>query len=175
MHQSISFSEIPEHGLQLEPNDLSWFPDDLVKRQGPVSVKLFLTKKGENKIDVQGRLQAIFLLDCDRCLTEYAYTVDVPIRFIVEVNDPTHHWRVQDLDRCGTDIEIVVLNEPLIDIGDLLRQQILLVLPEKQLCGNSCRGLCNTCGVNLNKESCSCAGDVKDSPFSVLAQFRKNK
>ena len=175
MHHSISFSEIPEHGIHLKPHDLSWFPDDLARRHGPVSAKLFFAKKGESKIEVQGQLQGKLLLDCDRCLAEYPYTVDVSFQLILEVNDPVHHWRIHNLESSSTDLDTVLLDEPSINFGDLLRQQILLALPEKQLCGNFCLGLCNNCGANLNSESCSCAQEKKDSPFVVLAKLKKKK
>ncbi len=173
MHYSISFSEIPEDGIHLKPRDLSWFPDDIVKRDGPVSAKLFFAKKGESKIEVQGQLHGKLLLECDRCLTEYPYPVDVSFQLILEVNDPARHWRVHDLVGSSTDLDTVLLDEPAIDFGDLLRQQILLALPEKKLCGDFCLGLCTTCGASLNSESCTCELEKKDSPFAVLAKLKK--
>ncbi len=174
MRHSLSFSEISEHGVHLKPDDRSWFPDDLVKREGPVAAHLSLTGKGENKIEIQGRLHGKLLPDCDRCLDEYVYKVDVAFQLIAEVRDAGEHWRVQNLECCAEDLETVLLDEPVIDISDLLRQQLLLALPEKQLCRNSCLGLCCECGKNLNLGNCACAQKSKDSPFAVLAQLRKN-
>ncbi|MDH3329401.1 MAG: DUF177 domain-containing protein [Desulfobulbaceae bacterium] len=173
MHQILSFSEIPEHGIQLELTDVSWFPEDQVQRSGPVTATLFFARKGESKIEVRGKLKASLLLACDRCLEDYTYKIDAPIQLIFEVNDPEHHWRVQDLDGGEVDIDTVLLDEPKIDVGDILRQQLFLALPEKQLCRQTCAGLCSVCGANLNQGSCSCAREEKSSPFSVLAQLKK--
>lgn len=173
MHRTFFFSEIPEHGLQLEITDLSWFPEDELSVSGPVSATLCLTKKDDSKIEVRGTLKADFKLACDRCLTDYNYTVDAPVQLIYEVNDSEHHWRVQELEAGEADIDTVLLDEPKIDIGDVLRQQVFLALPEKQLCRQSCKGLCSGCGVNMNQKNCSCAHEVKSSPFSVLEQLKK--
>ncbi|MDW7771927.1 MAG: DUF177 domain-containing protein [Desulfobulbaceae bacterium] len=175
MNQTLSFSEIPEQGIHLEINDLSWFPEEQVQRSGPVSATLYLARKGENKIVVRGKLKADVILACDRCLTEFAYAVDSPIDLILEVNDPEHHWRVQDLEGGRADIETVLLDSPEINIGEILREQVLLALPEKKLCRQSCAGLCSRCGADLNREKCSCGGELKNSPFAVLAQIKKNK
>lgn len=175
MQQSLTFAEIPEHGAHVEVPDLSWFPDDVVLKQGPVSTKLFLVKKGADKIEVEGRIQGILLLVCDLCLEKYSYTIDVPIQLIIGLNDLDQHCQVHDLDIGETDHETVLLDEPLIDIGDLLRQQLLLILPEKQICDNSCKGLCGRCGINLNNESCECALKLRNSPFAALAQLKINK
>jgi uncharacterized protein len=41
-------------------------------------------------------------------------------------------------------------------IGDILQEQVLLALPMKILCNVDCKGLCPTCGTNLNTSSCAC-------------------
>lgn len=175
MHQSLSFAEIPEHGIHIEVPDLLWFPSNVARKQGPVLTKLFLVKKGADKIEIEGKIQGILLLVCDLCLEKYPYTFDAPIQLIIGLNDSDQHWQVHDLEPGKTDFEIVLLDEPLIDIGDLLRQQLLLTLPEKQLCDSSCKGLCSRCGIDLNNKSCECDRDLKISPFAVLAQLKKNK
>lgn len=43
-----------------------------------------------------------------------------------------------------------------IEIGDELRQEILLNLPAKILCSKDCKGICPQCGANMNEEKCSC-------------------
>ena len=49
MHQILSFSEIPEQGIQYEITGISWFPDEQVQRKGPVVASLYLARKGELK------------------------------------------------------------------------------------------------------------------------------
>ena len=61
-----------------------------------------------------------------------------------------------------------------IDLEDVLREQILLALPAKIVCRESCRGLCPRCGKNLNVESCACEEGPPDPRWAALADL-KNK
>jgi len=61
-----------------------------------------------------------------------------------------------------------------IALEDVLREQILLALPVKILCSESCRGLCPHCGKNLNVESCDCEEHMPDPRWAALADI-KNK
>jgi len=44
-----------------------------------------------------------------------------------------------------------------IDLGNDIRQEIILSFPDRVLCDPACRGLCLGCGVDLNKEKCQCS------------------
>lgn len=43
-----------------------------------------------------------------------------------------------------------------IDVGEDVREEVILGFPDKVLCQEECKGLCVTCGVDLNKEKCKC-------------------
>jgi uncharacterized protein len=58
-------------------------------------------------------------------------------------------------------------------LEDVLKEQILLALPVKQVCRANCKGLCPHCGKNLNVESCNCAASVPDPRWSPLEDIRK--
>jgi uncharacterized protein len=61
-----------------------------------------------------------------------------------------------------------------IQLEDVLREQILLALPLKIVCGESCRGICAGCGKNLNVEACACEARPPDPRWLALADI-KNK
>jgi uncharacterized protein len=47
----------------------------------------------------------------------------------------------------------------------------MLALPTRPLCAEDCRGLCDSCGANLNREACDCAdtgGDPRMAIFRTL-------
>lgn len=56
-----------------------------------------------------------------------------------------------------------------IDLSEALRQHFLLTVEIVPLCDIACKGLCPTCGVNLNRETCSCAPAEDSSPFAALS------
>jgi uncharacterized protein len=58
-------------------------------------------------------------------------------------------------------------------LEDVLKEQILLALPVKQVCQANCKGLCPHCGKNLNVESCDCVTSMPDPRWSALEDIRK--
>lgn len=175
MRLLVPFSEIPEHGVQFEISEVSWFPEELLKISGPVTAELLLLRKQEFKVEVQGKLQVDVQLCCDRCLQDYNYGISSGFTFIIEIPDADHSWKLHDLECAGDDLDTIQVEEPVVDLGDILRQQVLLSLPEKKICSPSCKGLCGLCGAELNRGKCSCAPLDSGSPFAVLGSLKKNK
>ncbi len=63
----------------------------------------------------------------------------------------------------------MLFQENMLDLTELLRQNILLSMPIKPLCSDECKGLCPTCGRNLNEGPCNCPSDSGGSAFAALA------
>ena len=57
------------------------------------------------------------------------------------------------------------------DTNDDYITDILLDLPQKNLCREDCRGLCPDCGQNLNAGSCACSGKSVDPRLEILKQL----
>jgi len=59
-----------------------------------------------------------------------------------------------------------------IDLTPLARETILLDLPLAPVCAVDCRGLCPTCGTDLNQQPCSCAESSGDPRWAALDVLR---
>ena len=60
-------------------------------------------------------------------------------------------------------------------LEDVVREQVLLTLPGRTLCGDDCQGLCAGCGQNLNAGKCACAGqEFTDPRWSALAAVKSS-
>lgn len=57
-------------------------------------------------------------------------------------------------------------------LEDVLREQLLLAVPLKQLCTEDCKGLCPSCGQNLNQGACGCARAESDPRWRALGELR---
>lgn len=55
-----------------------------------------------------------------------------------------------------------------LDLGPLVRDAVVLGLPLAPLCHEGCRGLCPTCGANLNEGPCDCPPRDGDPRWAVL-------
>lgn len=173
MQLNVPFSEISEHGVEYEITNSLWIPGDLVEHTGSAAVHIRLTKKNDNSIELSGKLQVGVALECDRCLKQYAFQVDSPMLLLLEVAGKNEHKQLYNIETGEVELETVSLDSPVVDLVELLRQQLLLSLPEKLLCREKCSGLCMQCGANLNDENCGCVKRDDSSPFAVLEALKK--
>lgn len=63
---------------------------------------------------------------------------------------------VMDVERSFKLAYALDISEPVIELDDDIRQELILSYPQKVLCREDCRGMCSTCGADLNKEECKC-------------------
>ena len=168
----IQFSEIPDNGLRLKVNDEAWFPDQEVARAGPVAAAVFLERKGAARVLLEGEIEAAIVLDCARCLEPFTKRLAGGFKVDLEYIEPG--LPLPEEHSCSaSEMDTMYLAEPVVDIYEVLSQQVLLSLPVKAVCSETCRGLCPRCGTNLNKKPCSCPTDTSSSPFSKLASLKK--
>lgn len=96
---------------------------------------------------VRGTLEQDFDAVCCRCGGDFDFTTKVEdFTFSVEVNEKTEF----------------------VDLTDELRQSIILSLPSYPVCRQDCRGVCPTCGKNLNEGPCTCKHAERDSRWGAL-------
>ncbi|MFH7319257.1 YceD family protein [Desulfurivibrio sp. D14AmB] len=170
----IRFDEIPRQGLFFEVGDQSWFPGHDLQHRGPLLAKVSLQREGD-RVTVAGELAATVLLPCDRCLESYPFDLQSTFQVKLELVDPLDQPVVAGAEHlCHLDeMETIELSQPLVDVAELLAQQLYLALPLKRLCREECRGLCPSCGADLNRDpSCACQGGGKDSPFAALRHLK---
>ncbi len=168
----VPFAEIAEDGTRYDITDASWFPQQDLARLAPVSATLLLVRKAAGRVEIQGHLETTVELQCDRCLKPYGLRIDTSIDLILECPDE-EHWKLREVACSAEDLDTVVLREPIADLDDVLRQQLYLALPFKQLCATGCKGLCSRCGADLNQGPCGCDPGENLSPFAVLAKLKK--
>lgn len=100
---------------------------------------------------LEGTIEADLILTCSRCLEKYESPVKLDISEEVLKSD------MEDRDELFID-EIIVDN-------------IILSLPIKTLCSETCKGLCPICGQNLNEGDCDCEVDNIDPRLQKLKDF----
>lgn len=64
--------------------------------------------------------------------------------------------------------EIGYYEESGLVLEDVVREQVLLSLPDRLLCKHNCKGLCPHCGQNLNEASCNCESQKADPRWNAL-------
>jgi uncharacterized protein len=101
----------------------------------------------DRMLTVQGTVDASARGPCVSCLEDCSLTVHV------DVDERLDPFAGRDREPFG---ESNVLVGDRLDVEDLTRQSVLSILPMGLRCMQDCRGLCGTCGANLNASACSC-------------------
>ena len=172
IQMKIPFADISTAGNHYTLTDDTWFAATDLRKNTPVHAELTLTRKNDKRVEVRGDLDVGLLLACDRCLAEYSFTAQGTFHYILDVESEENGY-IKEIECSRANLDIIQVDEPVVDIPDLLRQQLYLVLPEKKICSSGCKGLCTQCGINRNTEKCSCADETTHSPFAVLASLKK--
>ena len=116
-------------------------------------------------LHVEGRIKGLARLICNRCLKEFDYPVDI----IFSEN----YREAEDCAVRENDDGEVLFCEDEIDIGEPVRETVLLAEPLNAACSESCRGLCGVCGADLNTAPCSCDKDSIDPRLAALQKLLK--
>lgn len=175
----VRFSEISPLGNGYKLSGLqSPVPPEDFTVIGPLVADCTLKRQGDSKVELQGRVQTQLAVLCDRCLASYAIAVDTELHLLFELAS-SDAWQLKEVECSPSDLDSIILDEPVVDLDDVLRQQLYLALPMKNLCSEQCLGICLQCGANRNLEPCSCGEQRPGSPFAVLAKLKdkdsKNK
>ena len=67
--------------------------------------------------------------------------------------------------------DVVPIEGGSVDLWPYLQAALALSAPFAPLHDPDCRGICATCGQNLNERTCDCLDVESDSPFAVLGQL----
>jgi len=70
------------------------------------------------------------------------------------------------------DVPLINANHE-IDLTDLIRQDIVVQQPLQPLCRPDCPGLCQVCGLELQRGACACADTPDDSQLGRLGELLK--
>ncbi|MCL2212382.1 MAG: DUF177 domain-containing protein [Oscillospiraceae bacterium] len=99
---------------------------------------------------------------CDRCLVDTEYSLEFALSAPVAV--------VGALEE--DDDDYLFVKGDTLDITGRLAEEIYIHLPERHLCHEECRGLCQECGADMNKTDqaeCGC------TPKKIDAKWEKIK
>ena len=146
---SVPFScELETEGLD--------FPSVLAYRKKPYAEGRVYNEAGI--LHLTGTLTAEMTCICDRCGADFDSVK------VTDLNATIVEEESEDFP------EFFVLDGNEIDLDEVLSTCFILDMETKFLCKEDCKGLCSTCGKNLNEGPCGCRTQ-KDPRFAVLEQL----
>ncbi|WP_054956442.1 YceD family protein [Paenibacillus dakarensis] len=132
----------------------------------PLEVDLTVTPTVTGSVDVHGRLKGQLEMTCSRCLKPVTEQLDIPFHEVFQpVEDPDN---VQDESE-----DITYVKGESVDLAEYVEEAFILYLPFAPVCSEDCKGLCPSCGKDLNEGSCNCDTEVIDPRLAGLKDFFK--
>lgn len=168
----ILFSDLEQSSVTWSIVNDGWFPVTEVSPVGEPSGRVEASLGGNSEALVNGSMEVVIALLCDRCCSEVELKIAADFRYVCTLGSEAYETGHDDMECREEDYNKLYLKEPVIDVGGLLREQLYLNIPPRILCRSSCRGLCQTCGVDLNIDRCDCEAAQIDSPFAVLRRLK---
>jgi len=127
-------------------------------------------RKNAAKADVRGSINAPLEVDCTRCLT--AVKTGLDIAFQVDYVEKEMFPEGKETHLGSGDLDTDVIEGSELDLAQVAREQIVLNLPEQVLCREDCKGICATCGKDLNEGDCHCGEDDIDPRWAALRDLK---
>lgn len=134
------------------------------EHRGPKDVVLDIRLRGT----LDGEFQAL----CARCATSLPQSVSETFDLIFRPAGTDADQGERAITEAET--EIGYYEQSGLSLEDVVREQVLLALPERALCRDDCKGLCPHCGGNRNERDCDCGSKQIDSRWSALQGFSAN-
>jgi uncharacterized protein len=138
---------LPVHSLDIEDTPFIQFPYDL-------TYDLNVSRLTED-ILVKGTLAFKARCECALCL----------------------EWTDQEFQVPNACYFLEKVDADVVDLTEEVREDILLALPLRSVCGDDCQGLCPACGGNRNRGECRCpqeqegeteSSSGEENPWNVL-------
>lgn len=119
-----------------------------------------------------GTVHVPLTIPCSRCLLPVTTTVDSSFTVIYRKENKQNLAPEEETELTEDDLVSTIYSDDELDIEHEIEMQVAMGVPVKQLCSDSCKGLCPGCGVNLSTEPCNCKDTGNASPFSALKNLK---
>ena len=141
-----------------ESIDESYFKEEnsLIEIISPINLELKLTYNN-NQINLKGKMSFKINTQCSRCLKQISKDIVFDLEEVFSKDEEESYNIVNNT----------------IDILPVIYDNLYLQLPNKFLCNEDCKGICQYCGKDKNLSKCNCEENQIDSRFAVLKNYGK--
>jgi len=98
---------------------------------------------------LKGTLKVGLFETCDRCLKKYSGQVNSNFKLILTSN-------ISFIKDKNENMLWFPETDDYIDLKNIIQDLFSLEEPMKKICSVDCKGLCQKCGSDLNRETCTC-------------------
>jgi uncharacterized protein len=145
-----------------------WLGDGSVYRPASDGRLVLTAERVGPDILVKGTCSAALEAECSGCLKALELGSDVPFTVLFTARGSGSQ---ADGEADGGGEEQVFFSGPIIELDEVIRDSLVLSLPMAPRCSEECKGLCPSCGADLNAGDCGCAKGAS-APTAALGLKR---
>ena len=153
-----------------QPGEIDFSEEDL-KQAAPLRAtgvaELLANTDGE--VRIQGSLSVTLESECDRCLTRAEFPLDT--RFDLFYRPSRALDSAEEVAIDEGEAEMGFYEGAGLELEDILREQVMLLMPMQRVCSPECRGICPVCGKNRNEVACDCREEPVNDRWSELRKI----
>lgn len=129
----------------------------------PMQMKVFVMNADDGCL-TRGVITGAVTVPCGRCAESADVTLNSRFDEYEEIPDEKH---------AGAENHVIYeRGVPMLNLAEVAWEQFMLAMPSQPLCRENCKGLCQTCGTNLNLGSCLCEPDGADPRMAALRDLK---
>ncbi|HVP47360.1 MAG TPA: DUF177 domain-containing protein [Bryobacteraceae bacterium] len=155
-----------------QPGEID-FSADAVKQSGPLRAEgvAELLANTDGEVRIKGLLSVTMEAECDRCLGRAQFPLDTGFDLFYRPSQALAVGPEVAIDE--GEAEMGFYTGLGMELEDVLREQILLLLPMQRVCSADCKGICPVCGGNRNETSCDCREEPANDRWSALRKISR--
>ena len=142
-----------------------------LKQADEIRADVRITREGKT-VFVNGSAHAEIHPPCARCLKPVTTVIEPAFDLTLLPDRATDPASGEDLQLRDEEIDEFTYTGDEVDVALILNEQVLLERPLRILCSEDCKGLCPTCGVDLNEKECSCPAQPVSLAFAALKDIK---
>jgi uncharacterized protein len=180
---TFDWDDVRQNGLSLNSRvDMTAVPELQALEEGeeceflaPLEVDLRIFPAGD-LLEVVGSFTTEIAVVCSRCLCRFSreLTEDFELSLAKELPQVTDEDG-SEVELSADEMGLVLVETDNIDLVPYVAEQVIMALPYRVLCREDCRGVCASCGVDLNQQQCQCRTENVLNKFAALKDFKVQK
>lgn len=119
----------------------------------------------EHGVFFRGLIKGFMTAPCFRCLEPGMVNLDHSFELFEDFHEDSR-------ESSGSEILKFDNGQWLVNLSQVIREQLVLALPDKILCRDECLGICPECGHDLNTDMCGCVRGMGDPRLAVLKNIQ---
>lgn len=177
----LRIEQINEEGLALEFEEQSEiFPvlSEMINQgecnfMAPIKTAVKMTRI-DDIIEVKGEVSTQVRLPCGRCLQEYELPLKshFDLTYVKRIPGLQEDDEQDEVEISAQEMGLIYFEGEEINLQDGIQEQVILAFPIKAFCKKDCKGLCASCGKDLNKGDCGCDHQPSDPRFAALKNLK---